>query len=53
MYRDELDALNALVEAQRQTNELLAELLQRIGEKEGESGAIKRGRGGNTGKGTK
>lgn len=42
MYRDELDALNALVEAQRQTNKLLAELLQRTGEKEGESGAAQR-----------
>lgn len=45
MYRDELDALNALVEAQRQTNELLADLLRHIGEKEGEpSAAQRRGR---------
>lgn len=49
MYRDELDALNAIYEEQRKTNELLKKLVDM---KEGGTVASKgRGRG-NTRKGT-
>ncbi|MCM3294121.1 hypothetical protein M3661_28910 [Paenibacillus sp. MER 180] len=52
MYRDELDALNAIYKEQKRTNELLEQLLQL--QKGGESEDAPKGRSGrNTGKGTK
>lgn len=50
-YRDELDALNALVEEQRKTNALLERMLQtQADEKDGESSAAQRRGRRNSGK---